>query len=114
MRRRRLREDTTLKGYITFEEVGHILPTHPAATTCWRWARRGLAARDGSRVHLRHVRIGRRLFTREEWVREFTEELVERDLAALERVPTSASASVSVPEPDQGRAAFQAALRTSC
>jgi len=46
--------------------------------------RRGIKARTGERIRLRHVRVGGKLFTTEKWVGEFVHALAEADLAAFD------------------------------
>ena len=53
------------------------------ATGVWRWMRKGLRARSGERVYLRHVRVGRRVLTRVDWICEFFEALADEDAKGL-------------------------------
>ena len=66
--------------YLTLSDAARIVPGRPCSKTLWRWARRGLTARTGRKVHLRHVRIGGRVYTTAEWLETFYEQLAEADL----------------------------------
>lgn len=67
--------------YLTLAEAAQLTPRRPTAGTLWRWARRGVRARDGRSIRLRHVRVGGRVYTTEQWLHEFFEELAAADLA---------------------------------
>lgn len=67
--------------YITLSEAAALAPRPPTAGAVWRWARRGLPTSDGRRIHLRHVRVGGRVYTTEQWLHQFFEELAAADLA---------------------------------
>jgi len=63
-------------NYITLREAAGILPGAPSVCTLWRWCRQGLRVRGTDRVAwLKHVYIGRRLYTSSEWLQEFLDEL---------------------------------------
>jgi hypothetical protein len=61
-----------------------VSPGHPAPSTCWRWMRHGVLARNGSRVRLKHGRAGRRVFTTRDWLDEFFQAVAAADLAAFD------------------------------
>lgn len=76
-------------GYIPFAEAARRCPSwtrpdgteggvHPSAV--WRWARKGLVGRSGRRVRLRHVRVGKRVYTTAAWLEQFFRQLAEADL----------------------------------
>lgn len=67
--------------YLTLEEAVQLVPRHPSAGTIWRWIRRGVWTRHGGNVRLRHVRIGGRVYTTEDWIRQFLDDLASADLA---------------------------------
>lgn len=67
--------------YLTLAEAAKLTPRQPAVGTLWRWARRGVRARDGRSIHLHHVRVGGRVYTTEQWLHEFFAELATADLA---------------------------------
>lgn len=49
----------------------------------WRWCRKGIKARSGQRVFLKHIRSGRRLMTTQAWLDEFHADLIREDHAGL-------------------------------
>lgn len=68
--------------YMTLTAAANIMPGRPSPTTIWRWATHGTRVlsyrRSGaSEFHrldtqiLRTIRVGRRLFTTDRWIREF-------------------------------------------
>lgn len=67
------------QDYITLTEATKLAPGRPSVNCIWRWARRGMLARNGERVHLEHVRIGGKLFTTEAWLSQFGQALAEAD-----------------------------------
>lgn len=73
----------------------------PSPATLWRWIRVGILADDGSRIFLRHTKVGFRISVSRADVREFVERC-----AASRNVPTPAA--------DQAARAreFQAARET--
>jgi len=82
--------------YITLKEASAIAPGHRSANCIWRWCRQGVRSRSGERVFLRHVRVGRQVFTTARWLVEFGENLAEADSAyfrlsrkARRKIPTS-------------------------
>ena len=57
--------------FITLSEAAKHAPGRPTTAAVWRWARQGVKARSGTRVFLRHVRVGGRIFTRPDWLGQF-------------------------------------------
>lgn len=53
-------------------------PRKPSTVAVWRWYSKGIVARDGTRIRLRGLRLGRRLFFRVEDVEAFARELADR------------------------------------
>lgn len=66
--------------YISMSEAARLTPRRPSAGTIWRWARRGIRARDGQCVRLHHVRVGGRVYTTETWLAQFFEQVAAVDL----------------------------------
>ena len=66
--------------YITFAKAAKQTPGRPSTGTIWRWARRGILARDGRCVRLQHVRVGGRMFTQLEWLEAFFRAVADADL----------------------------------
>jgi hypothetical protein len=65
--------------YITLTEAAKLAPGRPSVNCIWRWARKGVLARDGRRVRLEHVRIGGKLYTSAQWMAQFGQALAEAD-----------------------------------
>ena len=65
-----------MRKYMTLREASERLPVKPSYCTVWRWANKGFYVPAlGKVVRMRYVHIGRRLFTTEEWLEEFIDEL---------------------------------------
>lgn len=71
---------------LTLTDAAHSLPHRPHTSCLWRWCRKGVIARNGERVHLRHVRIGGKIFTTRDWLADFGSRLAIADAAHFERV----------------------------
>lgn len=69
--------------YLTLTEATKLTPRQPTVATLWRWARRGVLARNGTRIQLRHIRVGGRVYTTEQWLHEFFEAVMAADLSTL-------------------------------
>ena len=72
--------ETTLTKLISLNDIAARVPGRPSIACLWRWCRRGVKARNGSIVRLRHSRAGRRLFTTEEWLGQFFSNVADTDL----------------------------------
>lgn len=64
----------SLQSLLSLKEARDLLPGKPDLSTIFRWALYGCRG-----VRLQHLRIGRRLYTREEWLNRFITELTARD-----------------------------------
>lgn len=64
---------------IPLSAAAKAAPGRPSANAIWRWCRRGVRARGGVCVRLRHVRLGGRVFTSLAWLTEFGEQLAAAD-----------------------------------
>lgn len=63
---------------------------HPASA--WRWCRKGIIARNGSRVRLKHYRVGGRIYTTEADLLAFFSAIADADTEHFEKAvaaPTS-------------------------
>ncbi len=78
---------SNFKGALTCAQAARQFPGSPAPSTVWRWARKGVKARNGERVRLRHVRIGGQLFIPVEALAEFAEAVADADRQHFERDP---------------------------
>jgi len=81
--------------FITLARAAQAAPGRPSANALWRWCRRGVLARSGERVRLRHIRQGGRVFTRIDWLEEFGTALAAADTAHFD-----ARAEASLPPRD--------------
>lgn len=64
---------------ITLAQATRLAPGRPHPSTLWRWARRGVRARNGEQVHLEHGRFGRTIFTTAEALNRFADRLTRAD-----------------------------------
>ena len=65
-----------MRKYVTLAEAAQLLPNRPAACTLWRWCVKGFYIRAVDEIiRLRHVHIGRRIFTTEQWLEQFIDDL---------------------------------------
>ena len=74
---------STTAHYLSLAAAAKTLPGRPHPSALWRWARRGLRARDGRRIRLRHLRFGGRLYVTPEALEQFGLQLAEADVAGL-------------------------------
>ena len=88
----------TPRVYLTLAEAAKIAPGRPSTNCLWRWCRRGIIARTGERVRLRHIRSGGKVLTSADWVRDFCEALAERDTAHFD-AKLAAAAAMTPREP---------------
>jgi len=65
-----------MRKYLTLAEAAQLLPRPPVSATLWRWCVKGFYIRYVDKIiRLRHVRIGRKMFTTEEWLEQFVDDL---------------------------------------
>ena len=65
-----------MRKYLTLAEAAQLLPRTLATCTVWRWCVKGFYIRFVDEIiRLRHVRIGRKMFTTEEWLEQFIDDL---------------------------------------
>jgi hypothetical protein len=67
--------------FISLAEASHHVTGTPSASAVWRWCRRGVLARDGSRIRLEHRRVGGKIYTSAPWLDAFTKTLTDADTA---------------------------------
>jgi len=83
-----------LSDLIPLTIAANIIPDRPHPSTVWRWALKGVRAPDGSRVRLRHARVGRRIYTSRAALIEFFEAAAEAHVCVEEQaVERNASTS---------------------
>lgn len=87
------RNDIPEDQRITLSQASRHAPGRPNTSTMWRWCRRGVLARDGSRVYLKHQRFGSRVFTTLAWLNEFGEALAAADASYFSQLHHSESTS---------------------
>jgi len=79
--RRTVSDSLPSSELISLGEAAKHSPGRPSANCVWRWCRKGVRARCGQRVRLRHVRVGGKIFTSARWVDEFGQQVAEADAA---------------------------------
>ena len=70
---------------ISLTEATKISPGRPSTNCVWRWCRKGVRARGGTRVRLRHVRVGGKIFTSQQWLDEFGHHVADADAAYFDQ-----------------------------
>lgn len=65
--------------HITLTEAAKIAPGRPTPNCLWRWCRKGVLARNGERIFLRHMRVGGKIFTSRSWLNDFGNALAAAD-----------------------------------
>lgn len=53
---------------VSLTDAAHQVTGRPSASAIWRWCRRGVLARDGSRIRLEHRRVGGKIYTSCAWL----------------------------------------------
>lgn len=89
-------------AYLTLSEAARLAPGTPSSSALWRWCRKGLRAKDGSTVFLRHVRVGRQVYTAATWLHQFFEAVAAADqkyFAARCEAAAEATAAVMLATP---------------
>ncbi len=76
---------------LSLSQAAKLLPGRPHAASLWRWSRLGVTTHSGQRVRLRVGRLGRRLFTKIEWLEEFARQCAELDAERWNDEPRSES-----------------------
>lgn len=67
--------------HLSLAAASRLVPGRPHTSTLWRWCRRGVLARSGERIRLKHIRLGARVFTTREALDEFGRALADADAA---------------------------------
>lgn len=75
-----------ISDHITLSQASKLTPGRPSTNCLWRWCRKGVLSRGGTRIRLQHVRIGGKIFTTAAWVAAFGEALAEADAAYFDLV----------------------------
>lgn len=85
--------------HITLTQVAKVAPGRPSTNCLWRWCRRGVKARDGQRVRLKHLRIGGKIFTTLGWLETFGRELAHADAKYFDLCEAAANAAAAAEPP---------------
>jgi hypothetical protein len=84
---------TNTASYLSLSEVAAIAPGRPHVSAVWRWCRKGVLARNGERVKLRHIRVGARVFVPDGALEEFAQTLAQADATYFDgHAPSSTAA----------------------
>ncbi|MEK7795534.1 MAG: hypothetical protein AAB353_13440 [Candidatus Hydrogenedentota bacterium] len=70
---------------LRLSEAARHVPTRPNVATLWRWARKGVKARNGERIRLAHRRIGGVIYVEPSALDEFFSALTSADVQHFER-----------------------------
>jgi hypothetical protein len=97
---------------LTLSDAANSLPHRPHTSCLWRWCRKGVIARNGERVRLRHLRIGGKIFTSRDWLADFGSRLASADAAHFERVAADEPQRPVVPSQQQRLEQIEAARRS--
>jgi protein gp37 len=73
-----------------------LCPRRTSSNSVWRWARKGVKARNGEIVHLRHVRMGGLVLIPEPALGEFFQEMAAADAQHFTPAPAPAPAPLPV------------------
>jgi len=73
-----------MQDYLTLQQATLLCPSRPHSTAIWRWCRHGLKSRSGRVIRLGHIRAGRRVYTTEEKLSAFFNELTAADAEHFE------------------------------
>lgn len=82
-----------MSNYLNCAEAAALAPGNPAKETVWRWARHGVKARDGRRIHLDHVVVGTRIFITDGAIDRFIEALTTANTDHFEQKAEANSAA---------------------
>jgi len=78
--------------YMTLTEIAKFAPGRPSINTVWRWCRKGVIARDTTRVRLQHIRVGGTLYSTAGWFEDFGKRLADADAKYFTDPSTEATA----------------------
>ncbi len=92
--------------HITLSQAAKLAPGRPSSNCVWRWCRGGVKAASGTRVRLKHVRFGSRIYTTRQWLNDFGLALAEADAAHFDR-------DEQLPAPEPSRRTSKRSRRAS-
>ncbi len=97
-----------IEEYRTLAQVARDIPVKTSPQSLWRWCREGLQVKSGDRIHLKHIRCGRRILVADKDVNDFFDELKAAD-AAYFRLRSSSRNPIQLPVPRTDRQRTEAA-----
>lgn len=104
--------------FLSLAEVCRAVPAlegrHPHLSAAWRWCRRGVLARNGQRIKLRHTRLGRRVVVPEDAVKEFLDAVALADALYFDSAPATPSPPLPKPAKPALRRRQIAEAEASC
>ena len=95
--------------HITLSQAAKLAPGRPSSNCVWRWCREGVKAASGTRVRLKHVRFGARIFTTRQWLNDFGLALAEADAAHFQRYENAPAAPQQTKPKSSSKRAHRAA-----
>lgn len=86
---------STPTDLLSLTDAAQLVSGRPSVSAIWRWCRRGVLARDGTRIRLEHRRIGGKIFTADAWLDAFTKALTDADTAYFAAKQTAADGATA-------------------
>ncbi len=93
--------------HLTLSQAAKIAPGRPSTNCMWRWCRRGVLARTGERIYLRHIRVGGKVYTSKPWLDDFGQALADADAAYFRQNEYEAVTPPSSSRPKRRRQRFE-------
>lgn len=87
-------------NYLSCAEAARLCPgsIKPNPATIWRWARKGVRARNGKRVCLEHVRVGAKIYIPPEAIPAFFKAIADADSEHFQAVADAADVAPPAPK----------------
>lgn len=98
-------------AYIDLTEAAKRCPGRPHTGSVWRWARKGIKARDGQTIRLAHVRCGGKIYIRPADLDAFFTEVAAADAGHFSAEPVVATKSPTTTQREKSIAAAESTLR---
>lgn len=73
------------KHFLTIGQAAQQSPGRPAASSVWRWCRKGVKTRAGEVIKLAHLRVGGRVFVARDELFAFFRALADADASHFDR-----------------------------
>ncbi len=101
-----------MQDLLSLTDVTKTIPKRVHTSCVWCWMRVGCKSRSGVRIHLRHYRVGGRLYTSAKDLEEFFAKLAEADLEYFNQHSAQVDpACKSVRTPEQRQLAVEQASK---